>query len=219
MIQYDAIYLKIRDAIVTQQLVPGVRLPEDKLAERFKVSRTAIRKVLQQLAIERFITIQPNKGAEVRTPSATEAQEVFESRILIETGLIPAIAKYWQPHHAENLRKVIAQEDRAKNENNFAAAIRYTALFHIELAKVANNDTLTQFVEQLAFRSSLIIAVFGTKHSVGCDCGSHIELISLLDNGEVNAAKTWMEHHLEIIQNSLVFDKDNKAVDFDTLFH
>ena len=219
MIQYDAIYLKIRDAIVAQQLEPGVRLPEDKLAERFKVSRTAIRKVLQQLAIENFITIQPNKGAEVRTPSATEAQEVFESRILIETGLIPTIADHWQPHHAEALRKVIEQEDKAKDNNDFAAAIKYTALFHIELAKVANNDTLTQFVEQLAFRSSLIIAVFGTKHSVGCDCGSHIELIALLDKGEVQAATIWMKHHLEVIQDSLQFDSDNKPVDFDALFH
>ncbi|MGR5063481.1 GntR family transcriptional regulator [Photobacterium sp. DNB22_13_2] len=219
MIQYDAIYLKIRDAIVAQQLEPGVRLPEDKLAERFNVSRTAIRKVLQQLAIESFITIQPNKGAEVRTPSATEAQEVFESRILIETNLLPTILANWQATDAENLSAIIALEDKAKADNDFAAAIKYTALFHIELAKIANNHTLTQFVEQLAFRSSLIIAVFGSKHSVGCDCGSHAEFIALLDSGNENAVMTWMSHHLRVIQNSLDFEGNNKAVDFESLFH
>ncbi|MCQ1060940.1 GntR family transcriptional regulator [Photobacterium sp. ZSDE20] len=219
MIQYDAIYLKIRDAIVAQQLEPGVRLPEDKLAERFNVSRTAIRKVLQRLAIENFITIQPNKGAEVRTPTATEAQEVFDSRVLIETNLLPTIIANWQPSDAKNLSTIIALEDKAKAENDFAATIKYTALFHIELAKIANNHTLSQFVEQLAFRSSLTIAVFGTKHSVGCDCGSHAELVSLLDNGEEESAMKWMTHHLKVIQNSLVSDSDNKAVDFNSLFH
>ena len=62
----EKIYQKILSAIVEHQLPPGSKLPEDKLADAFGVSRTGVRKVLQRLAIERFVTIQANRGAHVK---------------------------------------------------------------------------------------------------------------------------------------------------------
>ena len=59
----EKIYNKILKSIVEHELPPGARLPEDKLAEVFGKSRTSIRKVLQRLALERIVTIEPNKGA------------------------------------------------------------------------------------------------------------------------------------------------------------
>lgn len=57
----EKVYQKLLRAIVEHKLEPGVRLPEDKLSEAFGISRTGIRKVLQRLAIERFVVIEPNK--------------------------------------------------------------------------------------------------------------------------------------------------------------
>lgn len=55
----EKVYQKLLRAIVEHKLEPGVRLPEDKLSEAFGISRTGIRKVLQRLAIERFVVIEP----------------------------------------------------------------------------------------------------------------------------------------------------------------
>jgi len=52
----------IRNAIVNGQLVPGTRIAEPELADKFGISRTPIREAFRQLESEGFITVVPRKG-------------------------------------------------------------------------------------------------------------------------------------------------------------
>ena len=216
----EAIYQKILKAIVEHQLPPGSRLPEDRLSEAFGVSRTGIRKVLQRLALERFVVIAKNKGAQVNHPSEEEALEVFDSRILIEPQLMKDIVKHWNEEHAECFREMVAEEHLAQAEKDLSRAIQATARFHYELAKVAGNNVLAAFVEQLCYRSSLVISAYGTQNSVGCDgCGDHAQLLELLDQGKQAAAQKWMQSHLQKVKASLVLASQHEQnIDFQRLF-
>ena len=60
----------IEDAVIAGEFVPGDRLDEASLAERFGVSRTPIREALLQLGAEGFIEVRPRRGAIVSVPSA-----------------------------------------------------------------------------------------------------------------------------------------------------
>jgi len=215
----DIIYQKMLKAIVEHQLPPGERLPEDKLSEAFGVSRTGIRKVLQRLALERFVVIQPNKGAQVNRPSRREAEEVLDSRIMLEPQLIPAIAENWNEKISKQFRSMVEQEKLADQEGNMAQSIQLTAQFHYELARAGNNLVLAEFVEQLCYRSSLVIAAYGTRESVSCDCGDHLELVELLDQKKIKEAQHWMEHHLQHIKASIsLTGKQDGHVNFNQLF-
>ncbi len=215
----DIIYQRMLKAIVEHQLPPGERLPEDKLSEAFGVSRTGIRKVLQRLALERFVVIQPNKGAQVNRPSRREAEEVWDSRILLEPQLIPDIAANWSNKIAKQFRSMVELEKQANLDGNMAEAIQLTAKFHYELARTGNNLVLAEFIEQLCYRSSLVIAAYGTKESVSCDCGDHMELVNLLTDNKVEEAQKWMRHHLEHIKASIsLTNKQDGHVDFGQLF-
>jgi DNA-binding GntR family transcriptional regulator len=215
----EIIYNKLLKAIVEHQLPPGSRLPEDRLSEAFNVSRTGIRKVLQRLAIERFVLIQPNKGAQVNKPGAKEANEVFDSRILLEPQLVPALKDLWDSKQSERFRIMVDQEKQAELNDDLAASIQLTAKFHYELAQVAGNEILANFVEQLCYRSSLVVAAYGSKNSVGCDCGEHSDFITILDSGDFERAQKWMRHHLEQIKLSLKIEsKKSEEIDFHNLF-
>lgn len=213
------VYQKLLRAIVEHKLEPGVRLPEDKLSEAFGISRTGIRKVLQRLAIERFVVIEPNRGAQVNEPSRKEAIDVLESRILIEPLLITDILKHWNDTQSCYFRSLVSQEHKAEHQGDLAASIQLTARFHYELARLSNNAVLAELIEQLCLRSSLVIAAFGSKSSVNCECGSHSEIIDLLDSGELIKAQAWMVHHLELIKDSLNLDsKTKQPINFQQLF-
>ncbi len=215
----EIIYKKLLKAIVEQQLPPGSRLPEDRLSEAFHVSRTGIRKVLQRLAIERFVVIQPNKGAQVNKPGEKEANEVLDSRILIEPQLIPDLMTNWDLRESERFRNMVDQEKQAEANDDLTASIQLTARFHYELAQVAGNEILAQFVEQLCYRSSLVLAAYGSKNSIGCDCGDHGDFINILDTGDIVKAQSWMKHHLQQIKLSLnIESKKNEEIDFQRLF-
>lgn len=215
----EIIYQKMLKAIVEHQIPPGERLPEDKLSEAFGVSRTGIRKVLQRLALERFVVIQPNKGAQVNRPSRREASEVWDSRIMLEPLLIPSISENWNDKLSQQFRSMVELEKRANLNGDMAQAIQLTAKFHYELARVGHNLVLAEFVEQLCYRSSLVIAAYGTRESVNCDCGDHSNLIDLLDRNLISEAQHWMRHHLEQLKASIsLTSKQETHVDFSKLF-
>lgn len=215
----EQIYQDILEAIVEHRLLPGTRLPEDALAEVFAISRTGIRKVLQRLALERLVTLRTNRGAEVAQPTAKEAQDVFAARQLIEPALMPAVAEQIDDAQLKTLRTLVDQEHQAQREGLHSRAIQLSARFHVQLIALADNQVLTEQVAQLTTRSSLIIAVYGSRHSVGCDCGDHEELLGLLEEGKGASAAQWMGKHLASIRASLQVDQVTPVEpDFKTIF-
>lgn len=215
----EHIYQEILDAIVEHRLLPGVRLPEDALAEAFNVSRTGIRKVLQRLALERMVTLRLHRGAEVAQPSAKEAQDVFAARQLIEPAVMPAVVANADAAQLKQLRALVDEEHQAQSQGLQSRAIQLSARFHVQLVALADNQVFSEQVASLTTRSSLIIAVYGSRRSVGCDCGDHLELVELLERGDASAAARWMGEHLTSIRASLHIDpKIPVEPDFKSLF-
>src|SRR5260221_13923928 len=76
----------IEDAVIAGEFLPGDRLDEASLAERFGVSRTPIREALLQLGAEGFIDVRPRRGAIVSIPSPQRLIEMFETMAELEAA-------------------------------------------------------------------------------------------------------------------------------------
>jgi DNA-binding GntR family transcriptional regulator len=81
----NAVREKLRLAIVSGELPPGMQLKQDELAERYGTSRIPVREVLRQLEVEGYVVIHPNRGAVVADLSLDEVLELLEVRIALET--------------------------------------------------------------------------------------------------------------------------------------
>lgn len=77
--------------IVTGVLKPGERLDEQRLADRFGVSRTPLREALAQLAANGLVRLQPRRGAFVISLTFQEIVERFEMMAALE-GMCGALA-------------------------------------------------------------------------------------------------------------------------------
>ena len=115
------IHQSIYDAIVEHRLLPGTKLSEERVAELFAVSRTQVRAALQRLAVEQLITLIPNRGAFVTTPSAEEAHDVLSVRRTLEPAavvrLIERIAAGKAPTAIKHLRALVKREHKRRREN------------------------------------------------------------------------------------------------------
>lgn len=80
----DALRFALEADIVTGALKPGERLDEQKLADRFGVSRTPLREALGQLAATGLVTLQPRRGAFVASLSFRDVIERFETMAALE---------------------------------------------------------------------------------------------------------------------------------------
>lgn len=78
----------LRDAIREFRLQPGQRLTEREITEGLGVSRTTVREALSELASEGLVTMTPQKGATVATPSHQDAADLYEVRGELEAILV-----------------------------------------------------------------------------------------------------------------------------------
>ena len=68
----------LRTLVDQGDLLPGVRVPERALCERFNVSRTPLRECLKVLAAEGLVELLPHRGARIATLADEHLVHLFE---------------------------------------------------------------------------------------------------------------------------------------------
>ncbi|TPQ50649.1 GntR family transcriptional regulator [Prosthecomicrobium hirschii] len=192
------VYRALRRAIIEQALMPGSKLPEDAIGERLGVSRTLVREALARLATEGLVELRHNRGATVAYPSLEEARDVFAVRRAMERLVVEELCGRLTRAQAQTLEAHVAAEDRAQGRNG-PESIRLAGEFHLLLAAMTGNALLERYVNEVASRCSLILAIYGRPHSSECAVNEHRELIAALASGDAARATHLMDHHLEAV--------------------
>jgi len=205
-------------AIIDHSLSPGTALQEDALATAFGVSRTVIRKVLQQLALERLVDIVPNRGAAVAKPTAEEAREVFEARRVVERILIEKAVTHASDAEVAELIATAKSEQLAFDAGNKQERVKLSGDFHRRLARLGGNRVLGDFLNELVSRTSLIIALYESPGAVPCSHSEHLEIADAMKRRDVLKAVQYMEHHLLHIEAQTDLTDVDQKVDFRSLF-
>jgi len=78
-------YSEIRRLIILKELKPGQRLSENALSRKIGVSRTPVREALRRLATEGWLTLVPDTGVWVASPTRREILNAYEFRSKLET--------------------------------------------------------------------------------------------------------------------------------------
>ena len=190
-------------AILSHRLSPGVKLGEDDLAEIYGVSRTIVRSALQTLAHQRLVEIRRNRGAVIASPSPREAREVFEARRLIEPHVTEAAARRATSQDLALLQQHMADEHAAVAGGDRGRALALSGLFHVEIARIADQITIAEMVRSLVDRSSLIIALYWRRQSSLCETGAHHALLDAIAAGDGPLAREVMDRHLADLHDGL----------------
>ncbi|MGV6848487.1 MAG: GntR family transcriptional regulator [Marinibacterium sp.] len=190
-------------AIHQHRIAPGTKLGEDELGDIYGVSRTITRAALHGLAHLQLVEIRRNRGAFVAQPSLREAREVFEARELLEPPTARRAAQKAAPKDAELLMQHIRDEHAALAAEDNGAALHLSGLFHIELARIADQQTILGMIEALIARSSLIIALYWRRESALCESHAHHALVEAIADADGNRAEELMHSHLVDLHSAL----------------
>ena len=68
--------------------------------------------------------------------------------------------------------------------------------FHLEIARIADQQTIEAFLRQLISRSSLVIALYWRRRNALCESHAHHALVDALASGDGEAAEQLMKGHL-----------------------
>lgn len=217
--QEQVIYERIFDVILEQHLAPGARLTEEALGEIFSVSRTIIRRVLLRLSHEGVVELKPNKGANVTETPIEMVDEFFVARKIIEGAIMRLATGKATQSQIDSLRNLTVLEQQYLDAGSRGKGLRTSSELHIEIAKIANNKSMTDFACQLISRTALIISQYQDQD--GAPCGVHTQhdnLISMLESGDPAAAEQAMIEHIQHIQDSLNLEDTKKEPDLFAIF-
>ncbi|WP_404423753.1 GntR family transcriptional regulator [Thalassospira australica] len=199
----------LQNDIENGTLSPGTVLKQERLAERFGVSRQPVRQALERLLVNGLLTKRSDRSLAVNGLSADEARDLSQIRISLEsTALILSI-----PHLSQNdLRKAIRLNDDLFEEENPAIIEELDIAFHQTLYAPCGNDRLLKMIAELrgeARRSyhrqppgSQARKVFYEEHN---------DLLAVCNRGDVNKAIEIIENHIGITSRQLVQSPENGA--------
>jgi DNA-binding GntR family transcriptional regulator len=199
----EGVAARLALAIHEHRLAPGTKLSEDEVGEIYGVSRTVVRAALQSLAHDRLITLKKNRGAYVAQPTVREAREVFEARALLEPRTARSAAGRATAEDLGRLQAHLDDEHAAVAAGDAGRALRLSGLFHVEIARIADQATIEAFIASLVSRSSLIIALYWRRRAALCDSHAHDALLRALAARDGARAEELMQGHLVDLVSSL----------------
>jgi len=202
---------RIFEAIIDQRLPPGTKLSEAALCEAFGVGRMRIRQSLLLLSSRQVVELMPNRGAFVASPTAEQAREVFEARLMIEPNSARLAVERATDADLAMLRQHLELEHEAHRGSKRRESIRLSGHFHVLVAQVAGNSVALRMVKELVTRTSLIIGLFGSPGVSNCRDEDHDEIFHAFETRDGDAAGRSMSRHLTHIRDHLELGRPGEA--------
>lgn len=107
---------RLREAILNGEIKPGERLQQHLLASQLGLSHVPLREAFQRLEFEGFIAINPRRGAFVIPLTASDATEIFELRVNLETAALRASTQRLSAEELLAATEICREADRVRDK-------------------------------------------------------------------------------------------------------
>lgn len=193
----DRMYHEIYHAIMGMKLAPKTKLTERDLCEIYHLPRHQVRQVLAKLESDGLVDIHANRGAFIASPSEEEAREMFAVRVILESAVLERIVPQISDQALRQLTEMV-DEERVAFKNGFRESwVKLSAEFHIALAKLTGNQTLTSAIKKYVTRTTLVISSSHPVTAGSCSFDEHLEILEAMKRRDAAAAIAVMRSHLQ----------------------
>jgi DNA-binding GntR family transcriptional regulator len=194
---------QVANAILTGEFIPGARLDEQQLAQRFGVSRTPVREALRQLATSGLIDLRPRRGALVASVTPDELETMFVAMAEMEASCARLSALRMTPlerRRLQALQESMASLVRDGDPDAYADA---NQTFHLTIYAGAHNSVIADFTAGLRRRlAPFRRAQFKTLGRLPRSHAEHGTVVQAIMTGDAAAAHASMLHHVSLVEDA-----------------
>ncbi len=186
----EALVKGIRALIMGGDLKPGERLIEERLAERFGVSRPPLREALRVLAQDGIVTSVPRKGFIVVPVSANDVREIYELRFALERTAVELSLPLRDRHRLTPIHDAldVMRGDAAQSDPDIM--LEANSEFHYAMVALPGNSRLMSAYSTIRTQLQMCMAInlkfrqqfYNDPQDV---VRRHQELVDLLEKGEL----------------------------------
>lgn len=188
----------LRQAILNSELKPGQRLVEREFTDQLGISRTTFREVLRQLSTEGLVTVIPQKGARVSSPSLKEAEDLYVIRAALESVAVSRFIQRATTHEMIALRESVdAFDEVVRRTTDTTAMIEVKDRFYKILHDGARSELLAQTLEGFNARIRTLRAQSLSKPGRAQETATELRsIVDAIADAEVERARDLCADHV-----------------------
>ncbi|WP_010530116.1 GntR family transcriptional regulator [Lentibacillus jeotgali] len=197
----EYVYQTLKYAIYEQKLVPGQKMVEHDISSSLSISRTPIRQAFTQLQEEGFLTILPNKGAQVINPTIEEITEAFTHRKNLELLATSNIMQAISTNNIHRLSELVKLEKESYQQKDLLGYTEVNKEFHYTLLKGCRNRFLKNHTLKMINQTHIYLALYDhffhidEKENIRSS-NEHQMLITLIKEKEIEAFSQLLAKHI-----------------------
>ncbi|MCB4767905.1 GntR family transcriptional regulator [Ancylobacter sp. Lp-2] len=146
---HDDVVDQLRQMIIRCELVPGERFTEQKLVEKFGVSRTPLREALKILASEGLVEMRPHRGSSVSPISIEEISETFAVLGTLEEMAGPLVCDRVSNVDIARLERIKDEMSSKRDATDRNSYFELNVAFHQSMIALSGNAVLSATYNQL----------------------------------------------------------------------
>ena len=192
-------YEIIKSMITERQILPGEKIPQEKLAQELGISRTPLVSALKFLEHEKLVESKPRRGYFVRLFSKQEMVSIFELREVLEGLAAKRAAANITNKEIEILNGFFRAFAESTNITDFRAYAKEDRRFHNFITEIGAKE----FLKSILQTCNIIAASYQYLSSEGLvrppseTIEEHLAVIDAIGNRDSAAAEKLMRQHLK----------------------
>lgn len=211
---------KLSEAIRTGAIKPGERLIQTDLAEKFGVSRVAIRDALQNLVSRGLARSIPKKGIIVRELSVETIDNIYNVRCVLESYASKVACNFITVDDLNAIKK--SYEDfyealKSKKEN----LVEFDWRFHKSIYSKCRNEVLIEIIDILwsrlwQIRSLLKLIktdIYWFENLIANSFAIHMEIIEAIEEKEANMVEKLVKEMIKSAKEEILKELANVELD------
>ncbi len=191
-------YEILKNMITERQILPGEKIPQEKLAQELGISRTPLISALKFLEHEKLVESKPRRGYFVRLFSKHEMVSIFELREVLEGLAAKRAATNITDKEIDILKGFFRSFAGSINITDFRAYAKEDRRFHNFIAEIGAQE----FLKSILHTCNIITASYQYLSTEGLvrppneTFQEHLAVIEAIGDRDPDAAEKLMRRHL-----------------------
>ena len=193
------VYSILKNMIMERQLLPGQKIPQEKLARDLGISRTPLIGALKFLEQDKLVESVPRRGFFVRLFSIEEMVYIFELREVLEGLAARRAAAKITDSQIRELNRFFKDFAKQKNISDVKAYAREDRQFHTFVTNIGAKE----FLKSILQTTNIISFSYQVLHSEGLvrppneTIHEHLAVIEAIQERNSEAAENLMRQHFK----------------------
>ncbi len=148
----DAVYEKLREALLLGRFDPGQVLTIAALSQSFSTSHMPVREALRRLAAENALEVSRNGSARVPPVSVGRLDDLCRARVAIEGMATELAALHATPEELDALDEVVEAHELGARKGLVVEMLDFNRAFHYRVYSASRSEVLIQLIDTLWLR-------------------------------------------------------------------